>query len=198
MRLTYLVDGETTTRQAEISVASRSRATVAIHDEPAGLPRGKRFGLIVESRNGVAVVAERPIYFRYQPAWEPLGVTGGHTTLGASAAGPIWLFAEGYTGDGFDEELIIMNPQASAADVTIEYHLPNGVLARRGLRLNAGRRAVVQVHSLNQGIGRGWPVAAAITTTNPGGVVAERAIYFRYGADVDGGHVVTGFTGVDD
>ena len=35
--------------------------------------------------------------------------------MGASAPQPTWLFAEGYTGTGFDEYLIVLNPNATAA-----------------------------------------------------------------------------------
>ena len=53
-------------------------------------------------------------------------------------------------------------------------------------------RAAVAMHDAGQ-VGRGREVSAKVETSHPGGVVAERPIYFVYGAATDGGHTVMGF-----
>ncbi len=52
--------------------------------------------------------------------------TGGHCVIGASAPRDDWFFAEGYTGDGFEEWLCIQNPGRSTANVTITYYPEGG------------------------------------------------------------------------
>jgi hypothetical protein len=50
----------------------------------------------------------------------------------------------------------------------------------RTLTVAATSCAAVAVHDEGLGVGRGHEVAASVTTTHPGGIVAEQPIYFRY------------------
>jgi hypothetical protein len=188
VRLTYYVVGEATPRIKDIVAPRNARTTVAVHDATLGVGRGLLLGVKVETTNGVNLVAERPIYFRYSPS-----VNGGHDVMGAAAPATTWLFAEGYTGDGFDEYLTILNPNATAANVTVTYYLNGGggPIART-LTVGPYSRATVAVHDVGQ-VGRGREVSAKVESTNGVGVVAERPMYFVYGAATDGGHTVMGF-----
>ena len=47
------------------------------------------------------------MYFTYNGA-----ITGGHNVMGVQAPRQSWLFAEGYTGAGFDEYLTLLNPNS--------------------------------------------------------------------------------------
>jgi hypothetical protein len=129
------------------------------------------------------------MYFRYR------GWTGGHVVLGATAPGQTWYFAEGYTGAGFDAYLTILNPNPTDAPVTITYYLSDGATRTRQVTVGASRRATVAIHSDGQGVGRGQEVAARVSTSNPGGIVVERPMYFAYGG-IDGGHNALGATAV--
>jgi hypothetical protein len=191
LRIDYaLADG--TVRTRALTAAGRARTTVAVHEAAgAGLGRVGAVAATVTATNGVAVLVERPIYFRY--AFGDGGAAdGGHVAAGAPAAAASWLFAEGYTAAGFDEYLTILNPNPSAAPVTITYYFPIGGPVTRSLTVGATSRATVAVHEEGPGVGRGKEVGARVATTGPGGIVVERPMYFRYGAGIDGGSVALG------
>ena len=61
-----------------LTAPANARTTVAVFDPALGVGRGQEVSTLVESLNGVGVVVERPIYFRYGPGW-----TGGHVVVGA-------------------------------------------------------------------------------------------------------------------
>ena len=142
-------------------------------------------GAKVESTNGVGIVVERPIYFNQN------GVMGGHIVLGATSPGSTWYFAEGFTGDGFDEFLTILNPNSGQAAVRITYYLTSGGPVTKELTVNGARRATVAVHDSSLGVGRGQAVGAKVESTNGVNIVAERPMYFSYGA-IASGHNVMG------
>jgi probable HAF family extracellular repeat protein len=187
VRLTYYVAGEAAPRTKELVAPRNGRTTVAVHDESQGVGRGKALGMRVETTNGVDLVVERPMYFRYGAT-----INGGHDVMGAGAPRMTWLFAEGYTGAGFDQYLVVFNPNATAADVTVTYYLAGGAPVVRPLRVEGSSRAAVAVFDAGQ-VGRGQAVSAKVETAHPGGVVAERPIYFAYNGAIDGGHTVMGY-----
>jgi hypothetical protein len=186
-RLTFYVVGEAAPRTRDLTVPGASRATVALHDAAQGVGRGKSFGVKVETTNGVDLVAERPTYFTYGA-----GINGGHAALGAAGPRPTWYFAEGYTGAGFDEYLIALNPNNQVANVTITYYLNGAAPVVRSLAVAPNSRATVAVHDAGQ-VGRGKQVSARVESTNGVGIVVERPIYFTYGGAMDGGHTVLGY-----
>ncbi len=84
----------------------------------------------VGSTNGVAILAERFISFKYTG---PTGTTssasipGASDVLGANAPGNLFYFAEGYTGGQFAEYLTIENPDpTNTAVVTVTFLSANG------------------------------------------------------------------------
>jgi hypothetical protein len=167
-------------------VGRTTRATVAIHEVEAGVGRGRAVSARVRSTNGVGVVVERPIYFRYGD-----GITGGHTVLGALAPRQSWLFAEGYTGLGFDTFLTILNPQPVDAPLTVTYFLAGDQPPRVHQRVApASSRLTIAVHDPNDGVGRDQAVSMLVESAVPGGIVVERPSYFRYGpaGAMTGGH----------
>ncbi|MCC6629575.1 MAG: hypothetical protein IT340_19525 [Chloroflexi bacterium] len=190
VRLTYYVVGEAVPRTKAITVPANSRYTVSVHDDAEGVGRGKRLGMKVETTNGVDLVVERPLYFRYSPT-----VNGGHNIMGASSAAKTWLFAEGYTGAGFDEELVVLNPSAAPVTVTITYYSGGGTApVEKQLTVDPYSRFAVQVHGATLGVGRDKAVSAKVETTAATGIVVERPMYFAYSAKVNGGHTVMGYT----
>lgn len=140
------------------------------------------------------VVAERPMYFFYG-GWGPLlgPIGGGHAAVGVTAPLTNWLFPEGYTGVGFKEYLTLENPNGSAADVTIEYDGPNGILSTRTLSVPANHRSTVDV---NADVGPDQEVAMQVSSTLP--IVAERPMYFRYKWIWSGGSVSPGGAAASD
>jgi hypothetical protein len=69
------------------SVPARSRVTVDVN-----LAVGAGQDVSCRTSAPQPVIVERPVYFLYHGAW-----AGGHTGMGAPAAGTEWYFAEGCT-----------------------------------------------------------------------------------------------------
>jgi hypothetical protein len=181
----YLASGGP--QMKSITVPARTRYTVTVHGTSEGVGRGQAVAAKVVSTNNVGIVVERPIYFTYGN-----GVTGGHNVMGVNSPRQTWYFAEGYTGAGFDQYLTILNPNPTPADVTITYYLTDGTTQVANLTVDATRRATVVVHDTAQGVGRDKAVSAKVTTTNGGGIVVERPMYFTYNGTITGGHNVMG------
>ncbi len=131
-------------------------------------------------------LAERPMYFYYSGTaghdW-----TGGHCVIGATTPGRDWFFAEGYTGDGFDEWLCIQNPGAVNAEVEIYYYPESGDSIFKEYLVPAGTRFTVNV---NADAGPGLSISAGVVSDQP--VIVERPMYFNYGGSWTGGHDVLG------
>jgi hypothetical protein len=180
VRITYYLGSGATLVKA-LTVPSAARRTVAVHDAALGVGRGHEVAARIESANDVGVVAERPMYFAVG------GVAGGHTAMGATATATAWHFAEGYTGDGFDLYLTILNPHPNDAAIRISYFLRNGGPVVKELTAPASRRITVAVHDAAYGVGRGHEVAPAVESTNGVGIVVERPMYFAYTGTIPGG-----------
>ncbi len=108
---------------------------------------GQDVSMRIHSSQGI--IAERPMYFNYQGAW-----TGGHDVVGATAPQRQWLFAEGYTGDGFDEWLCLQNPNDATVDRHRHLHLRRRLRAHEQ-ELHAGSQQ--PLHHQGQRRGGGGP-----------------------------------------
>ncbi len=167
--------------QKEYYVPGNRRVTFSVNDE-AGNDRD--VSIAVESNR--AVVAERPMYFSYQGMGSH-GWTGGHCVVGAAGANKSWYFAEGYTGEGFEEWLCLSNPGDEDAEVEVTYLFQDGAPETKKYRLPARTRRTL---SVNQEAGAGRELGLAVKATQP--VLAERPVYFSYRDAWDGGSCVVG------
>ncbi len=101
-------------------------------------------------------------------------------------------FAEGYTGEGFQEYLCLGNPGEAGIDVAVTYVFADSDPVTETLPVPAGSRVTVDV---NAEVGAGRDVSIRTASTDP--FVAERPIYFRYGPGWTGGHDVVGASSPD-
>jgi len=168
----------------EYHLEGGTRITLFIPDEV-----GWEKDVAVELSSDATFLAERPIYFDYTGAgadhWQ-----GGHCVIGATAAASRWLFAEGYTGEGFHEWLCLQNAGDASATVRIDYRTQEaGTLPARWVEVPADTRVTVFV---NEDAGEGYQLGAELTVTSGPDIVCERPMYFDYGGR-NGGHDVVGF-----
>ncbi len=117
-------------------------------------------------------IAERPMYFDYRGVW-----TGGHDAVGAPSPSDVWYFAEGYTGEGFEEWVCVLNPGDEDAVLTLRFQTQEeGERTVAGLAVPARSRRSFLVNDL---LGGGsYQTSLALESTRP--VVAERPMYFSY------------------
>jgi serine protease len=153
----------------EWKVPARSRVTVNVN-----LAVGPEKDVSMHVTSDRAVVAERPMYFNYGGR-----IPGGHNVMGATAPGTSWYFAEGTTRAGFEEWLTLANPGDGDAMVTVEYMLGagQGENVIQEWKVPARSRVTVNV---NLAVGPEKDVSMHVTSDRA--VVAERPMYFSYGA----------------
>ena len=158
------------------SIAPTSRATIFVND-PAEAGPNQSVSTLVQS-TGVAILAERPMYFDYNGKW-----TGGHVAVGATALSQSLNLAEGHVGDGFDEYLTLFNPGIADATATITYYLRSGAPVARTVAVPAQTRQTVFVNGV---LPAGSDDSVKVTSDAP--IMVERPMYFDYLNQWTGGH----------
>ncbi|MDI6832173.1 MAG: FlgD immunoglobulin-like domain containing protein, partial [Actinomycetota bacterium] len=121
------------------------------------------------------VVVERAQYLNY--------MNSGHCSIGARSPSTTWYLAEGYTGGGFEEWLLVQNPQDGAARVEITFMELDGTNTRMEFDVPGRSRYTVPVHDFLPGA----QVSALATSSRP--VICERAMYWNGRSD---GHATIG------
>jgi hypothetical protein len=132
------------------------------------------------------ICAERVMYFDYHGKWQ-----GGHASSGLSEPRNTYLFAEGYTGAGFEEWLTLYSPRESGGgdgtEVTLNCLFQGGEEQSFQLHIDPDRRHTLLI---NQLAGEGKDVSLEISADEP--FLAERPMYFNYKGVCRGGHVSKG------
>ncbi|NPV58086.1 MAG: hypothetical protein HPY75_00320 [Actinobacteria bacterium] len=175
-----------------VAVRARARYTVAVHGdtEGIGVHDNAHGDVSIKVSSDRPVVAERPMYFNYNGAWD-----GGSNVMGAAAPSQEWYFAEGCTRPGFHTWLCLQNPGDAPAKVTLDYLCGDGNNVRKELTVKARSRATVAVHGDGLGIGvhdnAHGDVSIKVSSDVP--IMAERPVYFQYNGSIVGGHNTEGY-----
>ena len=106
-----------------------------------------------------------------------------------TAATTTFYFAEGYTGEGFQEYLCLGNPDDAMAEVEISYLFKDGSTMPGAVNIPPDSRATVDVNAM---AGPGMEVSIIVTSQQD--IVAERPMYFSYNGKWSGGHDTVGAT----
>lgn len=160
----------------EIGVPPRSVERIAFADSIKGAQSNLgSVSTIVQSVNGVEIVADRTIAYRTE---ELEGVTG---ELGASTPVRRWLLGPAVSAPGSDS-VVVMNPSADTATVDLTL-LPSRQRSRRpaelqGIEVPAGGRFKIPLAEWTAGS----PVAVVVEADLP--VVTERVSYSEERSDV--------------
>jgi hypothetical protein len=179
--------------QKSALVRAKSRYTVAVHGDAEGIGVHDSYhgDVSIKVTSSQPIVAERPMYFNYNGAWD-----GGHNVMGANAPSEEWYFAEGCTRNGFHTWLCLQNPGDVPAYVNLDYLCGDGNNVHKELEVPARSRSTVAVHLDALGIGAHndahGDVSIKVTSSQP--IVAERPMYFSYNGVWEGGHNVIGST----
>lgn len=101
---------------------------------------------------------------------------GGSVLTGFKGAAELVYFAEGTTRNGFEEYLILRNPQEERvqAEVAYQFPAPAETISHK-VELEPGALASILVNDV---VGAGKDVSIRVGA--PGGILAEREIYFNY------------------
>ncbi len=174
-----LEDGSAT--QVVVTLPSRSRRSVFVNGVVGD---GRDVSTRIEA--DAPICAERVMYFDYHDVWE-----GGHASSGLSRPRQTYLFAEGYTGAGFEEWLTLYSPRESVGEdgteVTLDCLFEDEKEQSFQVHLDPDRRHTL---SINQLVGEGKNVSLELFAAEP--FLAERPMYFNYKGVCRGGHVSGG------
>ncbi|MBU4403249.1 MAG: fibronectin type III domain-containing protein, partial [Actinobacteria bacterium] len=166
-----------------LTVSPRSRRTVRVKDVLGeGDDDAHDFSCLVESTNGAAIIAERPMYFNYQGMWD-----GGHDVIGTNEPGGEWYFAEGTCRPNFEPYICIQNPGEAEAEVEITFMPGAGENMEQPLTVPPLSRHTVRVKDvLGEGDDDAHDFSCLVESTNGAAIIAERPMYFNYNGTWDG------------
>jgi hypothetical protein len=117
--------------------------------------------------------AERAMYFGLPP---DRIFKAGHESAGVTAPATEWFLAEGATGSFFETFVLIANPNATAADVTLTYVTEAGQTVTRTKSVPANARLTIDIEAEGSATLANAAVATRVQSTIP--VVVERAQYW--------------------
>jgi uncharacterized repeat protein (TIGR01451 family) len=177
VRVTYLrTVGEPLVK--EYTVAPQSRFDIWVDNEGATDPAlaplaNAELSAIVESINGVPIIAERAMYLN-QPG-RTFGA--GHESAGVTAPSTEWFMAEGATGSYFDLFILIANPQATPAVVQADYLLGSGQVITKTYEVAGNSRFNIWVDLQDAQLADA-AVSTRLTSLNGVPIIAERAMWW--------------------
>lgn len=132
----------------------------------AWIPQGG-FSVIVES--DVPILLERTMY------WEVEGIqrAGGHNTAASPELAQTWYLAEGYTRDGTETFLHLLNPQPDDAHATLTFFQEDGTSLSLLTTLPAASRQTLRMSNVLSNTG----FATRIMSDRP--ILVERSQYWN-------------------
>lgn len=140
----------------------------------------------VNTTGGEEIICERSMYFNSE------GRSGGSNAFGAPSPTESWYFAEGYTGGSFDSWILVENPYEDPRHVDIHLYGPSGE-ETHPFSGDLPPRSRFTLHVDEVPLPGYDDTEFSARVDSPGGVVAERAMYFDYQGS-DGGHCERGAT----
>lgn len=164
--LTYM-KGDGSTAQQDVQLPPQRRVVVAVGD---ALPN---------SGFGTRVIASQPIIAERTMIFGPgstLDRGGVHTAPGVVKLSRRWYFAEGTTQPPFQMNIMVLNPNAQPANITVTFLNADGVPLARRYAVPPTTRLAINVNEFVPEIG----VATVVDSDRP--VVAERSMYWKDGA----------------
>jgi hypothetical protein len=161
--------------QVEVDIAPHSRYTLHVDDH---LPDSE---VAVFLESDLPVVAERAVYFDY------FGKAGGTCVLGVTNSSSTWYLAEGYTGEDFDEYILVGNPRDDTVRVKFSFLTREGFQKETFRDLQPQSRYTLHVDEHFES----EEISMLVEETDGKGIVVERAMYFDYHGR-RGGHAACG------
>ncbi|HEY4387952.1 MAG TPA: hypothetical protein VGN34_26180, partial [Ktedonobacteraceae bacterium] len=128
------------------------------------------------------VMVERPTYFS-----NVYGVYGAADVVGGQTLANDWLFAEGYTGMGYQENLNIANvdPTGTPAAVQVILKSGTGATSTTNLTIPADGQTVWNVNAANTFPGSTPEVSAEVISTGAK-IVTQRVQFYAYQHTING------------
>jgi hypothetical protein len=170
VQVTYLLPDGQPPIVLPYEVDGHTRRTIWV-DEQAGLASTDVSASITVS-NGVGIIVERAMYRTSHNT----SFMAGHDSAGVTTPEAHWFFAEGATGNFFDMFLLLANPGAAEANVTVRYLLPGGASpVVKTYKLDPRSRTTINVEGVDDLLADA-AIAMVVDADVP--IVAERSMYW--------------------
>lgn len=187
VRVRYLrTIGPPLEKQYTLGPESRTNIWVNVEDFPGEgtALASAEFSAVIESLDATPIIVERAMYRSNQGRL----FNAGHESAGVTSPATSWFLAEGATGDYFDQFILIANPTAMDAQVTLTYLLDGGQTYSRTLMAPANARSGVWVDVEEFPGIPGFPLAdvavsTTVESTNGVPLVVERAMWWPGNGD---------------
>jgi len=160
VKLTYMVEGQGP-KSLDKSVPAFSRATFSMDGDVGGADAS------IKVDSDQPVIAERSMYRNDRRE--------GSCSVGATRPSGDFYLAEGSTAWGFTTYLLVQNPNAAPADVTVFYLTPTGPIQEKPFTMAANSRKTIKVNDFVKGSD------CSIQVYSPSPVIGERSMYWDNG-----------------
>ena len=187
----YFANGQQVGSQ-QLTVASLTRGTIFPKTANPALP--SHVAVVLQSTQ--PVVVERPTYFSNINSGNAGVVSGASDVVGLQSLSNDWLFAEGFTGGGFQQNFVIANldPAMTQANVTINLEYTDGTRRSYNVTVQPQNQLFWNVNT-NALHPTSQPVSAEITSSGAN-IIVEREMFFKY-KHVGNGRTLTVTGGTD-
>jgi hypothetical protein len=156
VEMTFMKPGGVT-EVHRFQVSGQSRFTVFVNS------------LVPESDVSTRVNASGPVVCERAMYWNER--SGGHVSIGVTETSTTWYLAEGTTAWGFEEYILVQNPNPEKAAVTMTFMKPGGVTQEYSFNMAGNSRFTVKVND----VVAESDVSTRVTADKP--VICERAMY---------------------
>ncbi len=180
VRVTFLTPGGVGGTH-DMYMQANSRGTVHVNYY---LPN-QEVSTVVTSLDGAGIMAERAMYMNTAD-----GKIGAHDSIAAYQTSTYWFLPEGTTLPGFDEWVLIQNPNDAPAEVRVTLLSQVGPVAQKTMTMLPNSRQTVHVNEMVNGV----DVSTVVESigANPVGILAERAMYMWTADHKQGSHCSIG------
>ncbi|MBU1669991.1 MAG: hypothetical protein KKF41_03355 [Actinobacteria bacterium] len=159
-QVTYMIEGaDPVTVQKKIP--AQSRKTYNMADDIGA----KDASIKVDA--DIPVIPERAMYKNNSRS--------GHDSIGTTAAAPSYYLAEGTTDWGFTTYVLVQNPNAGDAEVTVTYMTSSGAVPQGSFTMPGNSRKTIRVNDVLPAS----DFSTQVTGSQP--IIAERAMYWGEG-----------------
>jgi hypothetical protein len=173
VRVTYLLStGQNIVKT--YTVSQTSRYTISVAGEDPALASAN-VSMIVESMDGVPLIAERSMWWPSPGQWYE-----GHSAVGAQTTGVRWALADGEIGGAANTQtyVLIANTSGYAGSAKVTLLFEDGTSAERTMPLPASSRVNVAIGVVfPESIGKRFGIIVESLGGTPSQIVVERAIY---------------------
>ena len=119
------------------------------------------------------IVATRSMYWDKRQTKDIVRMRDGHSNIGSTLTGTIWMVPEGSTGGGFDSWVLISNPQETDIEVDLTFMTQAGPLNPVLVTIPAKSRYTVRVSDY---VPNDFHVSTLAESVDE--IVVERAMYW--------------------